>query len=87
MGGTTDITFVPGWDERVFYLSLFPNPSLRSIIKGSWQGERKQKEKSMIAQTRIKIVAALKKAVCLTWVKVLAIKNIAGIFCRQLQEE
>lgn len=41
----------------------------------------------MIAQTRIKIVAALKKAVCLTWVKVLAIKNIAGIFYRQLQEE
>ena len=86
MGGTTDITFVPVWDERVFYLSLIPNPSLHSIIKGSWQGAEKQKENSMIAQNRIKKTTVLKKAAYLPQEKALA-KNIAGIICHQLQEE
>lgn len=40
----------------------------------------------MIAQTRIKFVAAPKKTVYLMHEKVLA-NNIAGIFCYQLQEE
>ena len=40
----------------------------------------------MVAQTRTKIVAALKKVVCLTRVKMLA-KNSTGIIYHQLQEE
>jgi len=40
----------------------------------------------MIAQTRVKLIAALKKAAYLMRKNGL-IKNIAGIICRQLQEE
>lgn len=43
-------------------------------------------ENSMIAQNRIKKTTVLRKAVYLPQEKALA-KNIAGIFCHQLQEE
>jgi len=62
MGGTTDLAFVPIWDERVFFNRTNKAP-VSTPSEGSEKHNDREKEKNMIFKTSANLIIALNKVI------------------------